>query len=33
VEVELSDEAKAYNINLLPHELDNQLAAAVDSMK
>jgi carboxyl-terminal processing protease len=33
VEVELSEEAKEHNINLLPHELDNQLAAAVASMK
>lgn len=33
VEVELSDEAKTYNINLLPDELDNQLAAAVAELK
>ena len=33
VKVELSEEAKAYNINILPDELDNQLAAAVESMK
>ena len=33
VEVELSEEAQKYNINLLPDELDNQLAAAVASMK
>lgn len=33
VEVELSEEAQAYNINLLPDNLDNQLAAAVESMK
>ena len=31
--VELSEEAQSYNINLLPDELDNQLAAAVESMK
>ena len=29
----LSEEALKYNINLLPDELDNQLAAAVASMK
>ena len=33
VVVELSEEAQSYNINLLPHALDNQLAAAVASMK
>ncbi len=33
VEVELSEEARKYNINILPDNLDNQLAAAVDSMK
>ena len=33
VQVELSEEALKYNINLLPDELDNQLAAAVASMK
>ena len=33
VQVELSEEALKYNINLLPDELDNQLAAAVESMK
>ena len=33
VVVELSEEAQSYNINLLPDELDNQLAAAVESMK
>ena len=33
VVVELSEEAAAYNINLLPDHLDNQLGAAVDSMK
>ena len=33
VVVELSEEAQKYNINLLPDELDNQLAAAVESMK
>ena len=33
VVVELSEEARKYNINLLPDELDNQLAAAVESMK
>ena len=33
VAVELSEEAQKYNINLLPDELDNQLAAAVASMK
>lgn len=31
--VELSEEAKLYNINLLPDSLDNQLAAAIDTMK
>ena len=31
--VELSEEAARYNINLLPDRLDNQLTAAVDSMK
>ena len=31
--VELSEEAQSYNINLLPDRLDNQLAAAVESMK
>lgn len=33
VEVELSEEAQKYNINLLPDNLDNQLAAAVETMK
>jgi C-terminal processing protease CtpA/Prc len=33
VQVELSEEAQKYNINLLPDNLDNQLAAAVASMK
>ena len=33
VEVALSEEAKKYNINLLPDGLDNQLAAAIDTMK
>ncbi len=33
VEVELSEEAQRYNINLLPDNLDNQLAAAIESMK
>ena len=33
VQVELSEEAQKYNINLLPDNLDNQLAAAVDAMK
>ncbi len=33
VVVELSDEAKTYNINLLPDELDNQLSEAVATMK
>ena len=33
VVVELSEEAQKYNINLLPDNLDNQLAAAVDAMK
>ena len=33
VVVELSEEAANYNINLLPDRLDNQLGAAVDSMK
>ena len=33
VVVELSEEAASYNINLLPDHLDNQLGAAVDSMK
>ncbi len=33
VQVELSEEALKYNINLLPDNLDNQLAAAVDAMK
>ncbi len=33
VVVELSEEAKKYNINLLPNELDDQLAAAVDTLK
>ena len=31
--VELSEEAKMYNINILPDHLDNQLAEAVASMK
>lgn len=31
--VELSEEAQKYNINLLPDNLDNQLAAAIDTMK
>ena len=33
VVLELSEEAQSYNINLLPDHLDNQLAAAVASMK
>lgn len=33
VEMELSEEAQKYNINLLPDNLDNQLAAAVEAMK
>ena len=33
VQVELSEEARKYNSNLLPDNLDNQLAAAVDAMK
>jgi hypothetical protein len=33
VEVELSEEAKTYNINLLPHDKDNQLGAAVAEAK
>lgn len=33
VVVELSEEAQSYNINLLPDHLDNQLAAAVESLK
>ena len=33
VVVELSEEALRYNINLLPDKLDNQLAAAIESMK
>ena len=33
VTVELSEEAKEYNINLLPHEKDNQLAAAVQALQ
>ena len=33
VEVSLSEEAKKYNINLLPDNLDNQLAEAVKAMK
>lgn len=33
VEVELSEEAKTYNINLLPDHLDNQLAAAVEALQ
>jgi carboxyl-terminal processing protease len=33
VVVELSEEARKYNINLLPDELDNQLATAIESMK
>ena len=33
VEVELSEEAQSYNINLLPDNLDNQLAAAVEALK
>lgn len=33
VVVELSEEAQTYNINLLPHDKDNQLAAALESMK
>ena len=33
VEEELSEEAKEYNINLLPDALDNQLAAAVTAVK
>jgi hypothetical protein len=31
--VELSEEALKYNINLLPDELDNQLAEAIKTMK
>lgn len=33
VEVSLSEEASSYNINLLPDELDNQLAAAVQAIQ
>jgi carboxyl-terminal processing protease len=33
VEVALSEEAKKYNINLLPDGLDNQLEAAINTMK
>ena len=33
LEIALSEEALKYNINLLPDELDNQLAAAIDIMK
>lgn len=33
VVVELSEEAQKYNINLLPDGLDNQLAAAIDTLK
>lgn len=33
VEVELSEEALKYNINLLPEELDNQLQEAIRTMK
>jgi len=33
VVVELSEEASRYNINILPDYLDNQLAAAIQSMK
>ena len=33
VVVELSEEAKTYNINLLPHDKDNQLGAAVAEAK
>ena len=33
VEVPLSEEAQKYNINLLPDHLDNQLAAAIETMK
>ena len=33
VEIALSEEAQKYNINLLPDNLDNQLAAAVKAMK
>ncbi len=31
--VELSEEAKSYNINLLPHDKDNQLQAAIAELK
>ena len=31
--VELSEEAEQYNINLLPDHLDNQLSAAISTMK
>ncbi len=33
VPVSLSEEAKLYNLNLLPHALDNQLAAAVEAIQ
>ena len=33
VVVELSEEAMQYNINILPHHLDNQLAAAVEALQ
>jgi carboxyl-terminal processing protease len=33
VEVSLSEEAQKYNINLLPDSLDNQLTAAIETMK
>lgn len=33
VVVELSEEAQKYNINILPDNLDNQLAAAVEALK
>lgn len=31
--VEMSEEAKSYNINLLPHDKDNQLQAAIAELK
>jgi len=33
VEIPLSDEAKQYHINLLPHDKDNQLQAAIQALK
>ena len=33
VEVELSEEAQSYNINILPHDKDNQLQAAIEQLK